>query len=183
MRSPVAIAALFLSTACLASAQAPAPVTLITASEIAAAVAHNSDPGLADTVLRVVPVQGQYNLGVAVVRRSKVDGRTLADATVHDAIAEVYQIIEGRGVLVTGGTLDSAVAFPPDGPIVRQKIGPSSYGKHIVGGVPHEVGPGDVVIIPPHVVHGFRDITTERIVYLLIRYDPGQLLQTTPPAP
>ncbi len=120
-------------------------------------------------MLRVLPIADGYNVGISVVRRSQVDGRTAPDAIVHDAITEVYHIIEGRGLLVTGGSVDH--------PDVRRQIGPSAVGKTISGGTEQPVGPGDVVIIPPHTAHGFREIRTPRIVYLLIRIDPRRVLE------
>ena len=166
----------------LAQSQTPpatsAPqATAIGAAEIEAEVQRNNTGALADSVLRVLPVESKYNVGVSVVRRSQVDGKTPPDATVHDAITEVYQIIEGKGVLVTGGTLESPTPFPNDGPIVRQVIGPSAFGKVILGGTRHSVGPGDIVVIPPHTPHGFVEINTKRIVYTLIRIDPQQVLE------
>ena len=82
--------------------------TIVRSAEIEAAVERNNSGALSDSVLRVVPIESKYNVGVAVVRRSQVDGRAPPDALVHDAVTEVYQIIEGNGVLVTGGTLRSA---------------------------------------------------------------------------
>lgn len=156
----------------------PAPqATTISSTEIKAAVRRNEAGALADSVLRVLPIESKYNVGVSVVRRSRVDGKTPSDAIVHDTITEVYQIIEGKGVLVTGGTLESPTPFPTDGPIVRQIIGPSAFGKVILGGTRHDVGPGDIVIIPPHTAHGFVEINTKRIVYTLIRIDPQQILE------
>ena len=114
---------------------------------------------------------------MSVVRRSQVNGKTPPDAIVHDAITEVYQIIEGKGVLVTGGTIESATPMPADDPDVRQQIGPSSVGKLIIGGTRQELGAGDVVVIPPHTPHGFVEIKTKRIVYTLIRIDPQRLLE------
>lgn len=156
----------------------PAPqATVIGAAEIGTEVQRNNTGALADSVLRVVPIESEYNVGVSVVRRSQVDGKTPPDAIVHNAITEIYQIIEGKGVLVTGGTLESPTPFPKDGPIVRQVIGPSAFGKVILGGKRHNVGPGDIVVIPPHTAHGFVEISTERIVYTLIRIDPQQVLE------
>lgn len=155
----------------------PPEATVIGSREINAEVERNHDGALADSVLRVLPMESRYNVGVSVVRRSRVDGKTPTDATVHDAITEVYQIIEGKGVLVTGGTLESSEPFPNDGPIVRQVVGPSAFGKGILGGTRHDVGPGDIVVIPPHTPHGFVEITTKRIVYTLIRVDPQQVLE------
>lgn len=159
-------------------AQNPAPqATAVSSTEIKAEVRRNNTGALADSILRVLPIDSRYNIGVSVVRRSQVDGKTPPDATVHDAITEVYQITEGKGVLVTGGTLESPTPFPDDGPIVRQMIGPSFFGKAILGGTRHNVGPGDIIVIPPHTPHGFAEIITKRIVYTLIRIDPQQVLE------
>jgi hypothetical protein len=175
--------ALLLATASV-FAQTPPPVgdaatphaTIVPAAEMAAAVKHNGMVAVDDAVLRVVPVGTDYNVGVSVVRRSQVDGRAPPDAIVHDAITEIYQVTEGSGVLVTGGTIESATPLAADNPIVRQLIGPSSVGKVIRGGTPQRVGPGDIVVIPPRTPHGFVEITTERIVYTLIRVDSQRLL-------
>jgi hypothetical protein len=112
-----------------------------------------------------------------VVRRSQVEGRTPPDVIVHDAITEIYQVTEGSGVLVTGGTIESATPLAADNPIVRELTGPSSVGKVIRGGTLQRVGPGDIVVIPPHTAHGFVEISTERIVYTLIRVDSQRLLE------
>ncbi len=163
------------------SSAPPAPAssqaTMISSAEIHAALQRNESGALADSVLRVLPIESRYNVGVSVVRRSQVNGKTPPDAIVHDAITEVYQIIEGKGVLVTGGTLESPTPFPNDGPIVRQIIGPSSSGKVILGGTRRNVGAGDIIVIPPHTAHGFIEITTKQIIYTLIRIDPQQLLE------
>jgi AraC-like ligand binding domain len=156
---------------------APPQTTTVSSGEIIAAVERSDTGAFSDSVLRVVPIQSEYNVGVSAVRRSHVDGRTPPDAVVHDAITEVYQIIEGKGVLVTGGTLASATHLPSDGLIVRESIGPSSVGKHILGGTRQRVGPGDIIVIPPHTAHGFVEINTERIVYTVIRIDAQRLLE------
>lgn len=153
------------------------PATVISAAEIGAEVQRNSTGALADSVLRVLPIESKYNVGVSVVRRSRVDGKTAPDAIVHAAITEIYQIVEGKGVLVTGGTLESPTPFPRDGSIVRQIIEPSAFGTVIRGGQRRDVGPGEIVVIPPHTPHGFAEISTQHIVYTLIRIDPQQLLE------
>lgn len=161
-----------------AAAESTSPrATVVPASEIRGAVERNASEAVSDAVLRVLPIDGKYNVGVSVVGRSQVDGKTPPDAIVHDAITEVYQIVEGEGVLVTGGTIESAEALAADDPGVRQQFGPSSEGKVIRDGTRQHVGPGDVVVIPPHTPHGFAEITTQRIVYTLIRIDPQRLLE------
>jgi mannose-6-phosphate isomerase-like protein (cupin superfamily) len=183
VRSLACFGSLLLFALNVAMAQAPPTnasrhATLVSASEITAAVQRGDTTAVADAVLRVLPIEGEYNIGISVVRRSRVNGRTPPDAIVHEAVTEVYHIVEGRGVLVTGGTVDGAAALSSDNPIVVQLVGPSSVGKSISGGTRQLVGPGDVVVIPPHTAHGFVEISTDRIVYLLVRVDPHRVLET-----
>jgi len=149
--------------------------TFVSAGEIKAAVQKDDTGAFTDSPLRVVPIESKYNVGVAVIRRTKIGGRVLPDALIHDDVAEVYQIIEGKGVLVTGGTLRAAK--PLTAAAVVGEIGTSSAGQSIAGGTSRHVVPGDIVIIPPHVPHGFVDITTPRIVYTIIRIDPQKVLE------
>ncbi|MEO7101949.1 MAG: AraC family ligand binding domain-containing protein [Gemmatimonadaceae bacterium] len=159
-----------------AATQATAtPATFVSAVEIKAAVEKSNTGAFSDSPLRVVPIEAKYNVGLAVVRRTKIDGRMLPDALIHDDVAEVYQIIEGEGVLVTGGALKSPK--PLTAAAVVGEIGPSSSGQSVVGGTSRHVVPGDIVIIPPHVPHGFVDITTSHIVYTIIRIDPQKVLE------
>lgn len=157
-----------------AARPAAARATFIGSDEIRAAMDKDNGGALSDSPLRVVPMESKYNVGVAVVRRTKVDGRMLPDAFVHEDVAEVYHILEGEGVLVTGGALRSPK--PLTDTAVVGEIGPSSAGQSIVGGTSRRVAPGDIVIIPPHTPHGFADITTPRIVYTVIRIDPQGVL-------
>jgi len=39
------------------------------------------------------------------------------------------------------------------------------------------LGPGDVVVIPPHTAHGFVEISTKRILYTSVRIDSQKLLE------
>lgn len=158
----------------------PSVATIVRSGEVKASVDQNSSDAVADAVLRVVSVEGKYNVGVSAVRRSLVNGKTPPDAIVHDDVTEVYQILEGKGVLVTGGAVESATRLPADGAIVRQITGPSSRGTGIIGGTRQEVGPGDIVIIPANTAHGFVEIKTKRIVYTLIRIDPNKVLELKP---
>lgn len=173
-------AVLALSTVALANNDVAAqsavtPATFVSAKEIKAVVEENNTGAFSDSPLRVVPIESRYNVGVAVVRRTKVGGRMLPDALIHNDVTEVYQIVEGEGVLVTGGTLASAK--PLTAAAVVAEIGPSSAGQSIVGGTSHHVVPGDIVIIPPNTPHGFVDITTPRIVYTITRIDPQKVLE------
>jgi mannose-6-phosphate isomerase-like protein (cupin superfamily) len=176
----VITAALVLSTTGSAKHETPVqpattPATLVSTDEIRSAVERNNTGAFSDSPLRVVPIESKFNLGIAVVRRTKVGGRMLPDALVHSDVTEVYQIIEGAGDLITGGTLQSVK--PVTAAAVLGEIGPSSAGQSIVGGTSHRVARGDIIIIPPHTPHGFVDITTPRIVYTIIRIDPQKVLE------
>ena len=173
------IAALVLSNTALAS-DGTVPqstrnhATFVRSAEIMAAVKRHDTGAFSDSVLRVVPIDSKYDVGVAVVRRSLVDGHMPSDALVHDSVTEIYQIIEGTGILVTGGTLQSAK--PLTAAAVVGEIGPSRAGLAIVGGTRHPVGPHDIVVIPAGTPHGFVEISTPRIVYSIIRVDPQRIL-------
>lgn len=158
-----------------AKSKPPTPeATIITEGEIRAAVAGHNTGAIADVVLNVESMESRYNVGVAVVRRTPIDGHAPVDALVHTDVTEVYHIIEGNGVLVTGGTLQSPKPLT-DSAIVGE-IGPSLAGTSITGGTHHEVGPGDIVVVPPHTPHGFVQIDSKRIVYIVIRIDPKRVL-------
>lgn len=175
----IMLAALMLSSAASAD-KTPLPQSaahraiVVSSGEIETAVNRSGSSAVSDTVLRVVPIASKYNVAVAVVRRAKINGRTPRDALVHDAVTEVYQIVEGKGILVTGGTLQSP--RPVTDAAIVGEIGPSSTGQSIVGGTRHRVGPGDIVIVPAGTPHGFIEMTTARIVYRIIRIDPLRVL-------
>lgn len=150
---------------------------IVHSGEIDAAGEAGKGRAVADSVLRVVSIGGKYNVGVSVVSRSKINGKTPPDAIIHDVVTEVYHIVKGKGILVVGGMLDSSVRIPSNNPIVLKITGPSSIGKHISGGTQYEVGPGDIVVIPPNTPHGFVKLITNTIVYSLIRIDSEKVLE------
>ena len=151
--------------------------SIVRSLEIKGAIKTVEGRAIADSVLRLLSIGGKYNVGISLVSRSKVKGKTPADAIVHDSITEVYQIIEGKGILVTGGFLNSPKRIPSDDPVVRYIIGPSSESKTITGGTQFDVKAGDIIIIPPHTPHGFIDIKTKKIVYTLVRIDTEKVLE------
>ena len=78
--------------------------------------------------------------------------------------------------LVTGGTIEDPKESAPDGAVVKVLNGPSTGGGVIQNGVSRKVGPGDVVIIPPNTPHWFSEISSDQIVYLVVRVDPHKVL-------
>ena len=179
-RSSIVLLAAGLAAAAMAADAAPPPgagrAISIDSSEIRAAVAEAPPTGLKDAVLRVLPVGNEYNVGVAAVRRVRVDGKTPHDAVEHHQVTEVYQIVQGGGTLVTGGELEQKSEM--DKAELIAELGPTARGERIVNGVSRQVAVGDVIVIPAGVPHGFSEIAPEGVTYLLVRFDPHRVLKT-----
>jgi mannose-6-phosphate isomerase-like protein (cupin superfamily) len=148
----------------------------ITNAEILATAQKTATAPVSDQQIRVVNVNGEYNVGVGVVHRAKTEGRDIGFGIEHSEITEVYHVISGSGTFVTGGTIENMKETPAESPVVTTLNGPSSGGGKVVGGQSRRIGPGDVVIIPPNTPHWFTEITSDQIVYLVVRVDPHKVL-------
>lgn len=141
----------------------------VRASEVEAVSAKES-AGLVVSVLRVVGIddgQSQYNIAVDALRRTpKADS-----IEEHSSITEIYYIVSGNGTFETGGTIENQ---RPDPANVR--VGPGFTGKAVHNGVSRDVGPGDMIIIPPNTPHRFTEIRTDKLVYITFRIDPHRVL-------
>ena len=153
-------------------AKPPVIATDITAAEVEAVVKHPT--GGTDRLMKAVDM-GAYNVGVGVLRRTATKPGAPVPAINHEHITEVYYIIAGSGTLLTGGTVTNARAVAADNEIVTVVVGPSNQATFDKPAQRRKVGPGDVVIIPPGVYHGFDDVTTG-IDYLAVRPDPNHVL-------
>jgi oxalate decarboxylase/phosphoglucose isomerase-like protein (cupin superfamily) len=150
--------------------------TDVSSSEIQALVQKTASERISDQAIRVVSINGEYNVGVGVVHRAKTSGAQAGGGIEHSQITEIYHVIEGHATLVTGGSMDNTSEFPADHPVVTVLNGPSTRGGPIQNGVSRKIGPGDVVIIPPNTLHWFSEITSDQIVYLVVRVDPHKVL-------
>ncbi len=159
-----------------ATAQVPKQGVTITHTEVQKLLRSDPKTGIRDAALRIVPVGGEYNVGIFAIRRTFVNGKPVPDAFQHHEVSEVYQVVSGGGTLVTGGTLEGATEIRRDDPSVAKLMGPTAQGVAINGGTSQRIGPGDMVIIPADTPHGFTDIDPEGISYLLIRIDPHHVL-------
>ena len=148
----------------------------ITHAEIEQALKVAPKTGIKDVALRVVSVNGDYNVGVFAVRRTPVNGEAVPDAYQHREVTEIYNVVSGRGTLVTGGTLEQASEIRPDDPSVVKLMGPTAQGVAIRGGSSQQIGAGDVVVIPANTPHGFTQLGPEGISYVVMRVDPHRLL-------
>ena len=115
-------------------------LTVTLKKAIAAANGNQSSSPIANT--------DQYRINI--VHREKAAG-----ALAHEGNTELHYIIEGTGVVVTGGT------------IVRGTDGINSA--TIQGGESHAVRKGDVIIVPSGSAHWYKEVTTP-ITYLEVRF-------------
>jgi mannose-6-phosphate isomerase-like protein (cupin superfamily) len=182
-RVTLSLLAFLLSLTAAKSQTAPPPphlprgtATDISAAEIQATVQKTAAAPVSDQAIRVISINSEYNVGIGVVHRAKTAGRTAGGGIEHSQITEVYHIIEGDATLVTGGAIDNPRESSPDGQVVKVLNGPSTGGGVVHDGVSRKVGPGDVVVIPPNTPHWFTEITSDQIVYLVVRVDPHKVL-------
>ncbi|GJM14327.1 MAG: hypothetical protein DHS20C12_27300 [Pseudohongiella sp.] len=124
---------------------------------------------VSDIVVRHIGV-GEENIGVSVVQRSKVEANGEETGIAHPDLDEIYYIVEGEGTMVTGGE------FVDKQSSVSSLLGPMERGE-IRGGVLQKVGPGDIAIIPKGMPHGWHEMTTDTISYIIFRGDPNKVME------
>jgi mannose-6-phosphate isomerase-like protein (cupin superfamily) len=150
----------------------PKLATDITAAEIQTVL--NAPTGGGDRQMKVVDI-GKYNVSVGVLHRGKTTPGAPVGAINHEHVTEVYYIISGTGTLVTGGTVENVKPAAADSEIVKIAVGPSNNGTFKEPAQSRKVGPGDVVIIPAGVYHGFTDVA-DHVDYVSVRPDPDHVL-------
>ena len=154
------------------AAKPPVIATDVTAAEIQTVL--KAPTGGADRQIKVVDI-GKYNVGVGILQRGKTPAGGPVGAINHEHVTEVYYVLSGTATLVTGGTVTNVRPFPADGEIVKIAVGPSNSATFVQPAQSRKVGPGDVVIIPPGVYHGFSEVP-DHIHYLSVRPDAEHVL-------
>ena len=139
--------------------------TVITADEIAATLKQSVAGNVVDQPVKAVDIPGGHKASLALLRRTKPE----TSALVHNRVTEIYQIAEGSGIIVTGGSLEN----PTNTDLTRVNAGPSQSGTH-KGGDARRVGPKDVIIVPAGTPHRFSQLDGSEIVYLVYRFEPGR---------
>jgi len=125
-----------------------APGTVKTKSQI------NSQLDRSTSALGIVAGQVtsvvETGAGLIVVRRRQ-EGPN--NASVHDDLTEIYNVVSGSGTFVTGGTFASA----------------QDRTAGITGGVARHIEAGDFVVLPPGTPHWFSKIDGS-ITYVETRF-------------
>ena len=150
-------------TLALASAEPQAVSgTVISADEIAATLKQSIANNTVDQPIKLADLPGGHKASVALLRRTKAE----TSALIHDYVTEIYQIVEGSGTLVSGGTLMD----PKENDLTRVNAGMSHTGMHH-GGESRKVKAKDVIIVPAGMAHRFSELDGP-IVYLVYRFEP-----------
>jgi mannose-6-phosphate isomerase-like protein (cupin superfamily) len=140
------------------------------ASELARAMA-DAVAGARAVVDRnlIVDDIGDYSVAVAVVVRP--GGEQLGAVLSHDGLTEIYYVVRGAGVHVTGEISDAERMAP------STAVGPGwTSSSPIRNGKATRLLPGDIQIIPPGVAHGFTSIDPGGIEYLVFRVDGERVI-------
>ena len=124
---------------------------------------------VSDIVMRHIGV-GEENMGVSVVQRSKTEVSDTESGIAHTDLDEIYYIVAGEGTMVTGGE------FFDKQTSVSSLLGPMERGE-IRGGVLQKVKPDDIAIIPKGMPHGWHEMTTDTISYIIFRGDPNKVME------
>ncbi|MGH9140559.1 MAG: hypothetical protein ACRD2I_05390 [Vicinamibacterales bacterium] len=145
-----------------AGEQQAASGTFISADEIAAALKQSIANNTVDQPLKLADIPGGHKASLALLRRTKPE----TNALIHDSVTEIYQIVDGSGTLVTGGTLQD----PKESDLTRLNAGMSHTGVHH-GGESRKVKAKDVIIVPAGMAHRFSALDGP-ITYLVYRFEP-----------
>lgn len=139
------------------TAAQPAPTdrtkaTQLTAAELSAAIAKlpTDRPASSVRVFTLAP----YNVNVER-RLPQAQG-----ASLHEAQAEMFYVIDGTGTLLTGGKL-----------VGETRNGTNLSGKAIEGGTTQKFSKGDFLLVPSGVAHQFIDL--QGAVQLMSLYLPN----------
>jgi mannose-6-phosphate isomerase-like protein (cupin superfamily) len=164
------LAVMFVVAQAGVSAQSPA-ATDVTKADLEATLARAPAAGVMDQQIRVVDI-GKYNVAVGVLHRAAKAKHT---AISHAQVTEVYHILRGSGLLVTGGAIVDGASVAADSETARILVGPSTTGPSIRNGQTRKVSPGDTIVIPPGVAHWFSAVDDD-MNYLVVRVDADHVL-------
>ena len=165
-----------LASAVSARAQGTPPTLATDIPAAAIQAVLNSQPPAGDKLIKSIDV-GKYSVGVGILHRGATRPGAPISAINHTQLTEIYYVISGTATLLTGGTVRNVTAIPADNDIVKIDVGPSNQGIFDSPAQRRKIGPGDVVIIPAGVYHGFDEVVGN-IDYLAFRTDPNHVLPT-----
>jgi mannose-6-phosphate isomerase-like protein (cupin superfamily) len=130
--------------------------------------------GAGDREIRILDM-GQYNLGVAVLRRTATRPGAPVTAINHTQLTEVYYVVSGSATLVTGGDVENVRPLPANNELVTTVVGPGNTATFTRPAQSRTLNPGDVVVIPAGLYHGFSEVP-DHLDYVAVRPDVEKVL-------
>ena len=143
------------------------PATLIKANEIEEQKQQmliNEDLDVPMVMVKMGGGSDVYQVGVSLVTRQK--GQANTNYAVHDDVSEVYYVVEGKGRISVGGTIDDWERRP-----ISVWNGLGSRGTTASGATDMTIEKGDVLIIPAGTPHKWL-LSEELTSYVVVRGDP-----------
>jgi mannose-6-phosphate isomerase-like protein (cupin superfamily) len=113
-----------------------------------------SNPDVAEAFKKGVPMleTGEYKINAG--RRD-----TAGPVEVHLRDSDIFYILEGSAVFITGGTVQEGKTTAPN----------EVRGTSISGGETHKLSKGDVVVIPRGVPHWFKEVSQGPVLYFVVK--------------
>lgn len=159
-----------------ATSEPSSEAALLSAATISQAIRAVPGNAAVDQPLRTVD-GGTAKVGIFIVHRPQEpdQGCTIEhDTLVNDRTTSIFLVLDGAGILVTGGRLTKPTPLSPDDPDLKL-VGSGSRGSGIQNGQSRRISKGDVVIVPQGVPHGFSAIE-KSITYEVVRIESGKTL-------
>lgn len=163
---------LFAATTFSQSGRPTPPVTFVTAADVTKVL--NAPNAAADNPIKIVDM-GKYNISLAVLKRGKTTAGAPVSGINHTQVTEVYYVVSGAATLVTGTDVKDVRPIPANSAIVREAVGPSNTATFVKWSESRPIVPGDMVIIPAGVYHGFSEIA-DHVDYVSMRPDVEKVL-------
>jgi mannose-6-phosphate isomerase-like protein (cupin superfamily) len=139
----------------LAAAQDAAKVVFVPSRQIESDIHNAPANSMGESEINLIERTPEH---AAILLRRTLPGK----AEVHETETDVWYVIDGGCVLVTGGTLIGAA-----------QAGPGQIrGAGISGGEERKIGKGDFVRVPPGVPHWVKKIEGKEIVYIVVKFAP-----------
>lgn len=108
------------------------------------------------------PIIAQPLIGLGTYRPTLEYRQAPSGAAIHEAEAEYFQVVDGSGTLITGGTLQGAHRTSPI----------QIAGTSIIGGSMRPVTKGDMLIVPEGTPHWFNQING-RLILIAMKLPRG----------
>lgn len=147
--------------------------TVIPPSILEGLLEQEAGTPLSSNPLRVIE-STDNRVGVYVLSSDPSSAELPATGGYHRNVSEVYHVINGSGIFLSGGVLGDPTEVQV-GTTRYEQSGPGATGA-ITNGDHIEYSPGMVIIVPPGVPHNALYRVDTRTDYVVYRYDPNRLL-------